>query len=150
MVRRVFVFVDRYQHRKFPVTIGIIVSIEAAVNLAVPLKVKGVPRPLVNFRLIFSLIRYRYSLASRATCSPRPPPIFPPSLLLSFSFSNALSDTDILRSYDEAAKARFGGGIFSEMKDEEFDRFLSNYRSFVEFDEIGPRRKLLAELAGFW
>ena len=71
MVRRVFVFVDRYQHRKFPVTIGIIVSIEAAVNLAVPVKVKGVPRPPVNFRLIFSLIRYRYSLAS-STCSPSP------------------------------------------------------------------------------
>lgn len=70
MVRRVFVFVDRYQRRKFPVTIGIIVSIEAAVNLAVPLKVKGVPRPPVNFRLIFSLIRYRYSLASRCVLLP--------------------------------------------------------------------------------
>lgn len=44
MVRRVFVFVDRYQHRKFPVTMAIIVSIEAVVNLVATLKVKGVPQ----------------------------------------------------------------------------------------------------------
>lgn len=70
-------------------------------------------------------------------------------LRFSFSFLNALSDVDILRSTTKCAAARFSwGNFFSEMKDEGRP-VPSNYRSF-EFNEIGPRRKLLAELAGFW